>query len=76
MLHQDIFFLYMDMHIYYNILCVQHNHIVDIENLDKKIPLKINRINIFFLHEKELIYQRKSVHTEQNVGNLNIFGTN
>ena len=47
-LHRDIFFLYMGMHIDYNILYVQHNHNVDIDNLDKQIPLKYKKImNIF-----------------------------
>jgi hypothetical protein len=64
----------MDMHIYYNILYVQHNHIVGICNLDKQNPLKSNIKSLFCNFIKT--HQRKSEHTEQNVGNLKIFGTN
>ena len=37
-LHQDISALYMDKQNDYNMLYVQHNHIVDIDNHDRQIP--------------------------------------
>lgn len=46
-LHQDISVLYMDKQNDYNMLYVQHNHIVDIDNHDRQIPFNELEIGEF-----------------------------
>jgi len=66
----------MDVHNDHNNLYVQHNHIVDIENLYKQNPFNYQNKYIFNIFKKSNFYQRISQQIEQNVGVLNTFETN
>jgi hypothetical protein len=57
-IHRNIFFQYMDEHNDHNILYVQHNHIVDIENLYKQNPFEI----ILYLIKFDCVFTKEYLH--------------